>query len=341
MKKSLPLKLAGIALFSTLAAILYKRVKTLLKIRHIGGKLYKVDYAADYKLEKLLSKGVKNTNDLISFMSKEMYMGYPIKINEQISGCTSFSAVSPDGKRLVGRNFDYPKTGMLLVRTKPRGGYASYSMVCLSHINVMEEAGTMPETMLGKLMILCAPYACVDGMNEKGLHVSVLELQTEPTAQETGKTGIITTVAVRMLLDKCATTDEAVRMLGEYDMHSSAGSPYHFFITDAVGNSVVVAWPQQEMAVTKVAQVTNFQLADGKDKGMGMGHDRYKTAEWTLGKRDGVLDEDEAMKLLGEVGVSFEGRNWGTLWSIVYNIDELTLSICTEMDYATVYKVAL
>jgi len=323
----------------TSAAILFKRIKTMLSIRHVGGKLYKVDYHADYKLDKLLSKGVKDVSGLMSFVSREIYFGYPIKVNEHISGCTSFVALSPTGELLAGRNFDYPKTDMLLVHTKPKNGYSSYSMVCLAHLNISEEAGTMPETLMGKLMILSAPYACVDGINEKGLHVAVLELDTKPTAQDTGQTKIITTVAVRMLLDKCATTEEAVAELSKYDMFSSAGAPYHFLITDAKGDTVIIEWPdpEQEMVVLKQPFATNFQLADGKNKDAGMGHDRYKIVAGSLEQSQNVLSEDEAMKLLQ--AVSIKGRSdFGTQWSIVYNVSNVTLRICCDMDYDRVYE---
>jgi len=319
------------------AVILFGRIKTMSRIRYIGGRLHTVDYCADYKLDKLLARGVKDVPGLMSFLSKEIYFGYPIKVNEQICGCTSLAAKSPDGKLLVGRNFDYPPTGMLLVYTKPKNAYASYSMVCLAHLDISSKA--MLDSLMGKAMILCAPFACVDGLNEKGLHVSVLELSTTPTAQDKGKPDIITTVAVRMLLDKCATTTEAIEMLGQYDMFSSAGSPYHFFITDRQNNTVVVEWPdpEQEMVVLNLCYATNFQLAEGKDKGVGIGHDRYKIVAETLEKSQGILTENETMKLLEAAKVEFN-NNWGTLWSIVYNVSDFSLKMCCDMEYDKVYE---
>jgi len=320
-------------------AVLFKRIKTMLSIRHVGGKLYKVDYYADYKLDKLLVKGVKDVSGLMSFLSQEIYFGYPINVNEHLSGCTSFAALSPTGKLLAGRNFDYPKTDMLLVHTRPKNGYASYSMVCLAHLNISEEAGTMPETLMGKFMILSAPYACVDGINEKGLHVAVLELSTKPTAQDTGRTKIITTVAVRMLLDKCASTEEAVAELSKYDMFSSAGAPYHFLITDAQGDTIIVEWPdpEQAMVVLKQSYATNFQLAGGKNKDVGLGHDRYKIVAKNLEQSQGVVSEDEAMRLLEAVSIK-GNSNFGTQWSIVYNVSNVSLKICCDMDYSKVYE---
>jgi len=337
------LKLIALALGAitlSTAAILYKRIRTMLSIRHIGGKLYKVDYHADYKLDKLLTKGVKDVDGLTSFVSKELFFGYPVEAREQISGCSSFAATSPTGEPLAGRNFDYPITEMLLVKTQPKKGYKSYAMMCLAHLGISTEGEIKPDALMGKAMMLAAPFACVDGFNEKGLHVAVLELATTQTAQNTGKTPIITTVAVRMLLDKCATTDEAVKLLAKYDMFSSAGSPYHFFITDASGKSVVVEWPdpEQKMVVLDANYVTNFQLADGKDKGRGGGDERFNTIGTALANSNGVLSEEEVMETLAAAGVKQNGT-WGTNWSIVYNLRNFSMKMSLEMDYDTVYEV--
>jgi len=330
--------LAGVAISA--GVILKSRVQTMHSLRHIGGKLYKINYKANYNLDKLLATGVKDVAGLTSFVSKELFFGYPIEVNEQICGCTSFACESPTGELLVGRNFDYPKTGVLLVETKPKNGYASRAMMCLEHLGISVEEGTTPETFMGKAMALAAPYACVDGINEKGLHVSVLELQSTPTAQNRGKPPIITTVAVRMLLDKCASVEEAVAMLAEYDMYSSAGSPYHFLIADAAGNTVVVEWPdpEQEMVVLNHSYVTNFQLAEGKDKGKGGGDDRYGIVEEALKKSGGVLSQEEVMATLADAGVPWNGY-WCTNWSVVYNLRDFGMRICCDMEFDTVYEV--
>ena len=319
---------------------MFGRFRTIKSIKQIEGDLYLVNYHANYKLDKLLTQGVKNVNDLVRFVSKELFFGYPIKIEENLSACTAFVATTPEGKQIVGRNFDYPKTGAMLVYTRPKNAYASYSMICLAHLDMCEEDNTMPNKLIGKIMALSCPFACVDGLNDKGLSVSVLELETEPTAQSTGKAPIITTIAVRMLLDKCATTDEAVRELGKYDMHSSAGCPYQLLITDDKGKTVVVAWPEQKMVVTDDIFATNFQLAPGKDAGVGFGHDRYDLVKDSFEKTKGILSEAEAMELLSQVKVPWtDGRNWATQWSIVYNMNDFSAIVCKDMKYDRMHGI--
>lgn len=317
-------------------AVLFTRLKTISTIKQVEGDLYQVDYSADYKLDQILKASVKDVAELEAILSKKLFFGYPIETNENLFGCSAFFVKTPSGEHIIGRNFDYAKAGAILVYTEPKNAYKSYSMVNLAHLGVSEEQGTMPNTLMGKLSILAAPYGSVDGMNEKGLSVSVLELQTEPTNQDTGKTDIITTVAVRMLLDKAANTKEAIELLKQYDMHSSAGMPYHLLIGDSSGNSVVVDWAEQQLNVVETNMATNFQLSPGKDFHVGIGHDRYEKVEATLKDKKNTLTTKEAMNLLEDVKIEWNGE-WETEWSIVYNLDDFSLDLVNDMNYKSVH----
>ena len=65
---------------------------------------------------------------------------------------------------------------------------------------------------------------------------------TARTPEGHGKIPITTTTAVRLLLDRAATVDEALDLLARYDMHHAIGSAFHFHIADASGTSAVVEW---------------------------------------------------------------------------------------------------
>ncbi|KAF1302866.1 linear amide C-N hydrolase [Enterococcus saccharolyticus] len=318
-------------LIIAVVGVLFTRLKTISSIKQVDGDLYSVNYQNDYKLDDVLARGVSSVSELEKVVSDKLFFGYPIETNENLFGCSAFSVKTPEGKWLVGRNFDYAKAGALLVYTEPKDAYKSYSMVNLAHLGVSEEQDTMPETLMGKLSILAAPYGSVDGMNEKGLSVSVLELQTEPTVQKTGKTAITTTIAVRMLLDKAATTEEAIELLRKYDMHSSAGMPYHFLIADKSGDTVVVDWAEQKMNVIHTSMATNFQLSPGKDFEIGIGHDRYEILQQNL-TNEAMLTAEEAMNLLEEVKIEWNGE-WRTEWSVVYQLDDFSVDIVNDMHY--------
>ena len=201
---------------------------------------------------------------------------------------------------LGGRNFDLTYSPALVVETAPDNGYRSISTVNLAFLGFGEDK--LPDTWKQKLITLAAPYAPLDGINEKGLAVAVLRIADEPTDQDTGKTDITTTTAIRLMLDKAATVDEAVSLLEQYDMHSSAGSCYHFQLADAAGNSAVVEYIDNEFVVLKADEgyqmATNFLLSDKKFN-FGTGQDRYGILESSLNRGCGVVkDEQAGMDLL-------------------------------------------
>ena len=77
---------------------------------------------------------------------------------------------------------------------------------------------------LDTIRTLAALYAPLDGMNEAGLAVSVNMIQDgEAIEQDTEKPDITTTTAIRLLLNQASDVEEALKLLGQYDMHSSMG----------------------------------------------------------------------------------------------------------------------
>lgn len=74
------------------------------------------------------------------------------------------------------------------------------------------------------IQAMIAMYAPLDGMNEKGLAVSVNMIQDgAAVSQNTSKPDITTTTAIRLLLNNAADVNEAIELLDQYDTHSSMG----------------------------------------------------------------------------------------------------------------------
>jgi predicted choloylglycine hydrolase len=200
-------------------------------------------------------------------------------------------------------------------------------------------------SLRNRLLLLGAPYAPLDGINEKGLAVGILQLHDKPTWQETGKVNITSTTAIRMLLDKAATVDEAVTMLKQYDMHSSANSCYHYQIADAAGNSVIVEYVDNEMHVLKpdsrYQAATNFYLTPGKKFNLGNGQDRYQIIMNSLKEKNGVMAAREGMSLLGKArkhNVTLpNGEISNTSWSALYNNTKKYVDLAVEQKYEKVY----
>ncbi len=349
---------AAVAVF----ALFGRELATLGSIEKVNDyPLYTMTYDGDYGIDEFIAQGgASNDGELIQFVVNRIMKGLPITIDLPDLACSTFNATTPEGDALFGRNFDLSFSPGMLVRTDPADGYASVSMVNLGFLGYGEDK--LPEDLVSSLTTLAAPYAPLDGMNEAGLAVGVLLIDTDPTDQQTDKVDITTTTAIRMMLDSCATVDEAVALLEQYDMHSSANSCYHFQIADASGASVVVEYIGNEMSVLEPGDATtmgalsgaagvtyqaatNFLLTPG-EYDFGHGQDRYETLMSTLSAASGVLAEDEAMDLLAAVAqephLNSRGEESATQWSVVYNLDDLTARIVMGGAYdEPAYEVSL
>ena len=242
-------RLAALALAAVLALFawsLRNPVRTLLSLRRPDpdAACWTLDVHGDYRLDRVLARGARNERELLEAVRAEFA---PLLSRAALPplpdfGCSTFVARTPDGHALFGRNFDLePRTPPLVVRTRPRGGYASVSTTGLLFLGFPD--GAVPSPLPRRLALLAAPFVPVDGVNEKGLAAAVLMLPGErPPEPDTGRTPIQTTLAVRLVLDRAATVDEALALLGRYEMHHAIGSAFHVHLSDATGASAVVEW---------------------------------------------------------------------------------------------------
>ena len=340
-----------IVLVGTVYAIWHDEITTLLSFQqvtqrdesHQDGSVYVLNVSGGYHFDEFLAQGgASNDTELISFITNSITKGIiPMSIKTSEIACSAFTADTADGDRVFGRNYDFHETNTVIVYTNPGNGrHASYSTVDLQFLGL---DSTKDVTTFGqKILTLAAPFAPLDGVNEKGLAVGVLQIKTTPTNQQTDKVDITTTSAIRLLLDRAATVEEAVELLSQYDMHASAGSCYHFHIADTKGGSVIVEYIDDEMSVVQGDAATNFLLTPG-EYDFGSGEDRYAILRETLDANGGVFEnEEQAMELLKAVSqpVSEEKKS-STQWSCVYNQQDAGVEIAMNMDYEKVYTFGL
>lgn len=333
--------------------VFHNELKTMNRIRKINDHpFYEMTYYGDYGRDELEAEGVCSDEALVSFVTRRLLKGLPLDVNVD-GACSAFIAKAPTEEYLFGRNFDYHPSTAMLVKTNPKDGYRSISMVNLTHIGFDENR--QPDSFANKIFTLAAPYIPLDGMNEKGFAIGVLVVKEQVVHQNTGKTPITTTSAIRLLLDKAADVDEAIAILESYDMNSSGDTGYHFFLADAKGNSAVVEYIENEMKVVRNTKenpylaTTNFTLSTKEQNGGGK--DRYEIIQKGITKTSGIMTEEEVMNLLEEAkfdGVRATGGNvndpyygCSTQWSAVYNLTEKTVTYCIGADYAQKYEYSL
>lgn len=306
--------------------------------------LYSIDYAEDYKLDKLMEQGTEDIYALDSFISDELLGGLPFR-NEMIEvACSDFTAVTPEGDYIQGRNMDLPLSNDFIVHTKPENGYESLSMVTGLLLGYSD---VLPDSQLGRLYLMAAPYYPCDGINETGLSVAMLALYDTPAYQDTGKKPITTTLALRLILDKAATVNEAIELLEQYDMRSIGGINLHFQVADAAGDSAVIEYANEEMQIFRSEEngqaVTNFFLSPDMAHAYRDGEDRFEKLEKSLKENKGIISTEKAWQMLNDVKVLHEfdeetGIDYSTDYSIIYNNTKRTMDICNDMNFDKVYS---
>ena len=308
--------------------LFFNKIRSVLSIQKAGSGLYCMEYTGTLKTDKLLETDIHSLPEMVEWIRKEEYCGLPFSIDMDNIGCSAFAAKTPEGNVLMGRNFDYGETDTLMVHTAPKNGYASYAMADLKVMGVGNLNGLIrPDTLLGKIIMLAVPYGVSDGVNEAGLGVSILELTIGETHMNTEKHDLSIYTAIRVLLDKCATVDEALTLLADQDIHTGVGVSYHLFIADKTGRSVVVEWLDGEMCVNELNAATNSVLTEGAHFGEGSNDKRYSILVDGLKEHGSILTKDEARDLL-------EAASKGnTEWSCVYDLTDFSFDVYMDRCY--------
>lgn len=277
-------------------------------------------FSGDDGFEAFLSQGGASSDaDVTQFLASKLLAD--VAVSGNTFGCSTLTVNSPDGHQLFGRNFDWQNCDALVVASKSSQGYASISTVNMGFIS---QAGGSLNQMLKQndVRVLAALYAPLDGMNEKGLAVSVNMIQDNASiSQNTDKPDLTTTTAVRLLLNKAANVDEALTLLRQYDLHASMGMMIHFALADTTGKSVVVEYINNEMVVTETPVVTNFYLAEGAKHGIGsqQSHERYDILTQALADRSTMTMEDvrDAMDSVSKDNFNeFESTEWSAVFDL-------------------------
>ncbi len=255
------------------------RIKAAQSVAKLDDGLYTITYIGDYGFDEFLAQGGAATDaDMARYITSFLTNGFGGATNTSAEyGCSSF-VLRTDAGNLFGRNFDFDKDcRAMVVKSYPDNGYSSISTACIDFIGMGDD--WQPDgDIMSRMAAIVALYLPLDGINEKGLYVADLVAgDNEQTCQNSDKADLTTTSAIRLLLNKAATVDQAVELLSEYDMHSSIDTSHHFAIADALGKAVVVEYIDGNMVVSPTDIVTNHYLSEGKKCGVGneLSHQRF------------------------------------------------------------------
>lgn len=302
-----------------------------------------VRFAGDDGFEAFLNQGgAESDKEVLQFLTETMLdSAEGISFEGDVFGCSTISVENTEGGYYFGRNFDWNKCDAMMVVSHPSDGYASFSTVNVDFIR--QGAGFASHFLDDEMLTVAALYAPMDGMNEKGLCVSVNMIRDGDTiSQSTDKPDITTTTAIRMLLNQAADVDEAVKLLEQYDFHASMGYMIHLAIADNTGKSIAVEYIDNEMNVIETPILTNFYLSEGEKNGIGtsQSHTRFEILEQTL-EDSSVMNSGQVRDTLSSVSKGNFGEFESTEWSVVFDQSTLTAEYYHREDYSKSYAFAL
>jgi len=302
-----------------LGAFSYDFLRTLASLEKVDGfPLYRMQYRGTYLLNSLLEKGI----------DRPLFRGLFPAVNA--GACTSFAARNARGSMLFGRNFDWSHRSSLLLYCDPPHGYASVSMVDLYYLG-LEGMSEIPWTK--RLPLLAAPHAAIDGMNEQGVVIAQNVAPRRQSPKDPHKPTLLSSQIVRRVLDRARDVNDAVSLIGRYNVESP-GVSVHFHIADASGGIAVVEYGDNGIEIVRGESArisTNFLLSEERDPDCW----RYREACGLIGNVRAGTSFVEAMRLLQATSQS------NTIWSAVYNLTMGDIKLVMGRKYNQMHEFQL
>ena len=316
-------------------ALFWNELRSLSSLKKVNDyPMYTMSYYGDYGFDDFLKQGAKSDSGIEDFVAARLLKGLPIDLGVTGDGCTAFVTRDDEGDVIFGRNFDFDYTPSMQVRTCPDNGYASISTVNLTYAGYDKDH--LPEGF-DSFLALAAPFLPFDGVNEKGVAIAILAVPEAEGPSDTDKITLNTTTAVRLVLDKAASVDEAVDLLKNYNIYFSGDVQCHFLIADAAGRSLIVEYWDGELRTVEPGAdyqaASNFIAYDGLNIGEGYSEfDRYDTVVERIEKYDAAMPQSEAIKLLCDVGCYSRNGDDRLQWSVLYDLTDLDGTIFIHRD---------
>lgn len=309
-----------------------KELKTIRSFKETNAAdMYTMTYYADSHFDEYLKAGYTDNEALLYFLDDHFMHGMVPLIKKQDGYCSTFICHNEAGEVLFCRNFDRAKAAPCCMLTmEPENGYKNTTACDLGAVYYegMDKAFSSPEQ---KLLLTLMPYFSLDGVNEKGVAISLLSSGKAQNGTKEDAVCLSVFDVIRVVLEKAATVDEAVELLNGYNVNFGNVynfSPMHYMIADASGKSVVVEFLKDGMVTVESPVVTNFNMYG---TGYGVGRDRYNIIENGLSESGGVMTEEQALNLLAKAVMPGMEQ-----YSVIYNLTTGEISAFTHGDDSNV-----
>ena len=341
------------------------------------------------KFEKLEPTGMLWFLDYRKQYSRTPWIRLALKLVKRF-GCSAFLTKNEAGEVMTCRNYDFPHkdaegevTGQnIVLRFHPKGGLESLCVAdaaLLKRLKLPFFKGSPESSGLGKIPYRLLPFICMDGMNEKGLTVSILVVdlkkgETKTCQKEPGRKAMVITELLREALDTCSDVEETIRLAEQVNLIGALRIEAHLFVADAAGASAVLEWRHDQLQVIRTNAVTNFYVGsdDAEDSylkgklkekyipapqythpyryGYGHGYERFRRIAEDLEAHltgtdpyETVMSKEEGFRTLEKVSQEYEHNDITsfTQYSVIYNHTKRTAELCLARNYSKVYSFTL
>lgn len=256
--------------------------------------------------------------------------------------CSVFSSKN-ENSVYMGRNWDNENVGSIIVNLyHPPDGYSSISFSRSIDMNfpLNVDLVDFKSAEIGQNLLL-APFYAFDGINERGLAISVAGVKGVSVEAQEHKELVFAPFLVRKVLDHAKNIDEALKLLERYipfDLNQHSLNT-HFFIVDATGRSVILEYFDGEWK--RFFQKTSWQVLANKPIHSLSENDlrekswRYRSMSAALEKDRPEFDWIDSLKILQDVAQK------GTSWSVVYSPNEGDVYFSVYQKWDVVYHLKL
>ena len=319
-----------------LTVFFFDTLRTAFSLKKISNKpAYQMTYYGDYALDEYIRKGAASDDQLRSFLVDNL-AGGSASLMYRDHGCSAFFAVTPDGDKILARNFDTADgLGCVLETDNTEGS----RILGMSNIGWVMEKADEDISFMDRFNFLASPYVITDGINEYGLGVAAFTAKGSSSGIDESRVTIFDQTTLCVLLNKAKDVDDAISVLSRFNVKMTSSFPSHYMVCDESGSSAVIEFVDGKMQTvnrTESYQIcSNFVLFENPSFS-GFGSDRYMNYESVLSQTGGVISTEDALKLLQANTIPGDEQ-----WSVVYNLTDKTASVTFFGDYDTVHKYSL
>ncbi len=334
----------------------------LQSVKRVSDHPYYTMTIEGYDYTELLNSEASDNSEVVEYCKHKLFtdalvsvLPGEVEIDDTPKGSVAWYAYTYVNSYMKGRIYNSYDTPIMMVISEPESGYKSWNIVDMADLGIESET-KINQWYTNAFQTMAAVYAVSEGVNSQGLSVSLVSCP-EAECDDTVNVNITPFMAVRLLLDRAATVENAVDVLEDYDIDFSSGT-YHILVSQESSNSAVIEWIDGEMVVTymkdedeSAMHQTMSNAMVSEDASVKDYDDKYDEIElfdfydkaFTSSDSGGGMSQDYALQILKRKGSDYEETDemhygtvmYGTTYMVFYDFGEKTMQIIVENDSKT------